>query len=325
MILSLALALAVSMPGKAQRPTRMNGTIDWIFWAPGATILFNARWLQSIRGDGSGLQRMSMRGWRGSWSPDLHAIAVNRSDGIGVIHLDGRGMQPLTREGNSPVWSPSGDRIAYSYFGDIRVVRADGSGDHLAVPLRFGENFDREFGWSSDGRQMVFSACLRRVPDGEECPDAVYTAELAHPRIRHRISPGRGTCPDWGRTGAIAYRAGHGVAIARPRTRPRIVLARAFSCPTWSPDGRSLAVDGARKLVVISVDGVSRRSLGSFPPLPTCCASPAPPGPVWSPDGRFVAVVRTVQNRQSQVSYLLYVLRVRNGRANLIVQTPFGD
>jgi Tol biopolymer transport system component len=324
----LLAAAALSLPGggAARSQAQVGGVIDWISWAPGATILFDGQGVHSISADGTRVQLMSARGGHGSWSPSRGSIAVTYAGwGIALAELGRRGLRRLTRAGNSPVWSPSGDRIAYAAIDGIRVVRRDGSNDHLAIPLRRGQNFTRENDWSPDGRRLVFSACLRGVAEGQVCPDAVYTAPLARPRARRRISPGGGTCPDSSPSGAVAYNSPNGIAVvAAPGAKPRIAVARAASCATWSPDGRLLAVEGRRSLIVARADARARRRLVSLPPLPTCCAFPQAAAPVWSPDGRMIAVARPIEGREATVSYRLYVVSVATGRARVIVRTAYG-
>jgi dipeptidyl aminopeptidase/acylaminoacyl peptidase len=320
------LPFALTASASAQPHVRVNSGITWISWAPGSTILFDGAGVQSIRPDGSRLQLLSRRGAHGSWAPDGGWFAVTIGDtGIGVLKVGRPGLSRLTRAGSMPVWSPSGDRIAYRSLTGIRVVRRDGSNDHLAVALRNGQNFTREYDWSPDGRELVFSACLRPVRDGEICPDAVYRAPLARPRERRRVSPGGGTCPDMSSRGAIAYTTSTGLVIRPAGAGPRIAVTRPASCGAWSPDGRLLAVDGKRSLIVARADGTARRRLAVLPPLPTCCDVSRASAPVWSPDSRSIAVARPIEGRETRIAYRLYVVDVATGRARLIVTTPYGS
>jgi hypothetical protein len=326
-VVVLGSALLLAGAGGAGSQARPAWTIDWIAWAPGSSILFHGNGTHSIRADGSGSRRLLPRGYGASWAPDRRSLAVQFGEGgIAVAELRRSGLRRLTRGGFNPIWSPTGDRIAYqdSLFDDVRVVRADGSGDRIAIPLRFGQNFTRENDWSPDGRKLVFSACLRPVPEGQACPDAVYVADLARPANRRRISPNRGTCPDWSATGAIAFLDGGGVAVVRSLgSRPQRVLRSAASCPAWSPDGSRLAVEGPRSLLVARADGRSRYRLTTLPPLPCCTSYPNAPAPAWSPDGRRIAVARVLGHPQrvDLLQYRIYVVDVRTRKKRIVVQT----
>jgi Tol biopolymer transport system component len=307
--------------GSARSKGHQRWGFDWVAWAPGTSILFDADGTRELVPDGRGARRLLPNGYKAQWSPDRRRLAVvfGGPGGIAVAELGKPGLRSLTRSGFNPVWSPTGDRIAYNggaVFDHVRVVRPDGSGDHVAVPLRFGQNVTRENDWSPDGRRLVFSACLRPVQEGLDCSDAVFVAELARPRVRRRISPGQGTCPDWSSAGAIAYRTGGSVAVVPwVGARPRLAIRRASSCPAWSPDGSLLAAEGPRSLIVARADGRSRRRLTTLPP------SPIAPAPAWSPDGRHLAVARAVEPRRGRTQYRLYVVEVRTSRKRIVMQT----
>ena len=325
---AVGLLLLLPSAAPAGDEAHVVSSITWISWAPGGTILFDAGGVGSIGPDGTRFELLNTRGAHGAWFPDGGWIAVTIGDtGIGIIDvMDGRPrLRRLTRTGSMPVWGKGGTSgIAYASPRGIRVVGSDGSNDHLAIALRHGQNFRREYDWSADGRELVFSACLRPVPDGEICPDAVYRAPLARPSSRRRVSPGRGTCPDMSSRGAIAYNTPTALVVRPRHARPRIAVARPASCGTWSPDGGLLAVEGRKSLIVARADGRSRRRVAVLPPLPTCCAVSRAPAPVWSPDGRAIAVARPIEGRDTRIGYRLYVVDAATGRVRLIVTTPYG-
>ena len=85
-----------------------------------------------------------------------------------------------------------------------------------------------------------------------------------------------------------------GVYTMKPDGSDRTLVVRNGSSPTWSPDGKSLAVvrqpylESARtQLVVVSADGADERVL-----LPkTGTAQTFFSTPAWSPDGKLIAFV----------------------------------
>jgi hypothetical protein len=327
-LVPLALALLlVSAGGADSSPAaRVGHPVDWVSWAPGPTLLFAASDLYSIQKDGRGLRRVVRAASGGSWSPDGR-IAFEPDDSRVAVTAP-NGSRRLVRRGFGPIWSPAGDRLAYSTRFDLRVMRADGSADRAVVPLPWGQDRFRELGWSPDGRQLVFSQCRRATPQSGYCRDAeqgvgVFTAFVDGPRRLRSVSRGYGHCPDWSRRGRIAFSTSRGVVVANADgSSARLAFARPLRCAVWSPDGRLLAVEGARSLVLTTADGKARWRVAALPPPPRCCGTPAAPAPAWSPDGRRVAVARSVEGPPFAISTRIYVVDVLARRARVIVTTP---
>jgi len=324
-----ALATAT---GAAPTPEGVRGDIVWITWAPGSTILFNANeGPYSVRPDGSGLRRVGPRGSHPVWAPDGSRIAVDVGDfpgSIVVMNADGSGAHRVRMGGMYPVWSPSGNRIAVTTTRRILVMNADGSAVRKVAALHWGQDFMRELDWSPDESRVVFSQCLRYVPEGDLCSgdrrEGTFTASADRTLGRKRRVVTVAGCPDWAPGPRIAVAGGHAVRVVEPDgSRPRVAVPRPIACGAWSPDGRLVAAETDGALILAKADASARWRVCKLPPPPFNLASELAPAPAWSPDGKWIAVARTLGNPERGTSSRIYVIRVRDGRARVIVRTPF--
>jgi Tol biopolymer transport system component len=240
-----------------------------------------------------------------------------------VATSTGKPVRRVTRDGQFPSWSPTGSALAFQTFGlnrpaAIWTVGTDGRRDQQLARLRLGEDYIRGPAWSPDGRSLAFGACLRAVREGDDCGDlrrgiGVF-AIRGDGTGRRRIAYGR--CPDWSPARQIALLASTSIAVVNgDGSGRRIVASGAASCPVWSPDGRSVAAEGARSLLVVASGARRARRVGKLPALPRCCLFPKPPAPAWSPDGSRIAVVRAVEGHAATLAYRVYVIRVRDPHA----------
>jgi Tol biopolymer transport system component len=342
MTIAAAVGLGVALGAAAATPAEPRAAgprepIDWIAWSPGPKIVFDAfvgtyalgtsgppRRLRTFRGFGNPV-----------WSPSGRLLALSSDEGgIVLAFPNGKLLRRISRDGVLPSWSPTAHALAFQTIGlerpaAIWTVQADGRRERRLASLRRGSDFSRGPAWSPDGGSLVFAACLRVVREGEDCGGlrrgiGIFTIRADGKGLR-RLAFGR--CPVWSPAREIAFSA-HGrvpgLAIAKSDGSGRRTVARAAtSCPAWSPDGRSVAAEGARSLLVAVRGSWTVRRVGRLPPFPTCCAYPAPPAPAWSPDGTSLAVVRPVEGRNATLSYRLYVVRVRDGRTRLLLRTPY--
>ena len=326
----VAVAAGAASTAPSAPPPQLTAEIVWVSWATGPAILFESNGVWSIRPDGTGLRRLStVEGGEPSWSPDGRRIALSWGDaGIAVMNADGSGLRHIRRrEGMTPMWSPDGRRIAFTTPRAVWTIGADGRGLRRVAALRHGIDPAREHDWSQDGRRIVFSQCLRRVPAGRLCHairggSAVFTAPADRTGAARRISRGHGWCPDWGTSGRMAFNSFDAVVVSRAdgsSARNRVRLPE--GCADWSPSGRLLAAQSKAGLMVAAAGGGQASRLAALPPLPKCCPFLSAPSSAWSPDGRWIAVARAVQGPEEQVSYRLYAVNVETGRARVLLQT----
>jgi Tol biopolymer transport system component len=145
-----------------------------------------------------------------SWSPDGRFIAYATYSGVEVIPSAGGRPRRIARAelAWTVAWSPDGSRIAFgnvtadSDFANVVVVAPDGSHRRTVVNGEAGENWGG-IAWSPDGRTL---AVARRSDEGGD-PDGV----------------------------ADLY-------LLRLNTGGKIDLGLDIASPSFSPDGRQLAV-----------------------------------------------------------------------------------
>jgi len=197
---------------------------------------------------------------------------------VAVMNLDGSGLTQLTQSaagfpnptgfinaeadasgGVSAAWSPDGKKIVFTaardgYQPSLFTMNADGSGQTRLTtnpaPDSVSPSWDLEPAWSPDGQTIVFYRLVETRQAG------IVLASLMTIR------------PDGSSLTAI----------------PGLGEQSTFPAPSWSPDSRHLAFDGAVNgvlgLVVSNADGSAARILVS---------GPIGHSASWSPDGTSIA------------------------------------
>ena len=203
-----------------------------------------------------------------------------------------------------PDWSPDGKRLLYDSEGDVFVTRRDRSLSRRLIRRAI------EPAWSANGRRLVFARDLHPVGGGRDDRD-LFVRSLRGGQAR-RITRGGGDSADWSSRGEIAFvrtdrRFRTDVYVVRPDGTGlrRLTRGNTGDQPSWSPDGRLLAIerrgsDDRLNIAVIDRQGRLKRTL----------TREGATDPVWSPDGSRIAFSR--RSRRFPIS-LLYTVRARGG------------
>jgi dipeptidyl aminopeptidase/acylaminoacyl peptidase len=251
-------------------------------------------------------------------------IAYQGTDGrLHVAGADGTGDRVVTTRGNAiaPRWSPQGDEIVYydeqlngPAQGQLVAVNpADGAARVLVPPAVRDPDLGTYWAylqprWSNDGRFVYYiqsggsrTNAIMRIPAGGGTPEELFYAVGT---ARFDISPtdGRIALTD----NAFSEERVQGsrlVVIAPDGTGLRTVLPRNgdhFYQPTWTPDGRSIAVrrqsgpnSPTSTLVLIDPATGAERMLGAIPGGSTYS---------FSPDGRWLVYAAPDARRLTVVS-----------------------
>jgi len=222
-------------------------------------VLVEADGVWIVRGDGS-KRRLGSYG-QATWSP--HGRYVAATDGRQLAVVDPVGEVRWTiiapRAVRDPRWSGTDvdTRIAYRSGGDLWVVAGDGTGerriarDVARVAPAWRPAADSKLGAQGPVHVVTYRTRNGRVravdaDSGRRIPPtaADRAAVPAPPSARNRLS-GRAVSPVTGARAVIRERGTSATLIVREPERRDVRVglpAGPLTGPTWSPDGRWLAV-----------------------------------------------------------------------------------
>jgi Tol biopolymer transport system component len=280
--------------------------------------------------------------WLSTGDVYCQALFVVRPDGSGLHRLSSC-PNPSVSYWTSPSWSPDRKKIAFAHCRDVSgtpgcyelyVMNADGS--HVRR-LTYNHLYDDHPAWSPDGKRLVFTrgsvdaatGALRNLDLWVINSDGSHP----HPLIRDRWLESN---PVWSPSGGLiaflrhrpAYRT-VSLAVIKPDGTKRRGVAAVDAAggglgeqllllrPTWSPDGRRLALAGQGGLEIVTLRGRLVRK------YPVGGSDGRGFHPSWSADGKSIAFVRFEDTNSAS----LYVVTLSSGavRPLTTVRFPLDD
>ena len=209
--------------------------------------------------------------------------------------FDSTRQRPVVGIG-SPVLSPDGQQVAFRALNDIYVMRIGGS----PQPLTRDHWWKSDAAWSPDGRYLSYSTDRAGKLD-------IWLRDLATGEDRQltEFAGAAAVSASWSRDGSmLAFLdqtgAVHTVEVATGDIQQVFTATFEPGRPTWSPDGRVIALAAIKPYSARYREGLSKILLvdrmtgaGTYvDPLPfRSIQTRGDDGPVWSPDGTRMAFV----------------------------------
>ena len=265
--------LAVSRLGGRARVVFADGenvTWDWVDWSPGGRWLtgrltrsdvtppVTSAWVTAADGSASHeLPKPHLGTWDlPTWSPDDRRLAIATENNLLVGNGDGSGLHPVGPFPPVGAWSPDGGQFAYLRDGDVWIAGWDGTGARDLTRFEFGGTWQAT--WSPAGDTLA-------VIQG----NVLWLVKLDGSRSRVGLDPGLSldtAVMRWSPDGVrMALEAGGAIYLVAADGSSVVRLDGATN-PSWSPDSRFLASQGAgpgnTRLAVANADGSGRRPFG---------------------------------------------------------------
>jgi Tol biopolymer transport system component/cytosine/adenosine deaminase-related metal-dependent hydrolase len=196
----------------------------------------------------------------------------------------------------SPVASPDGKRVAFRALNALWLLTI---GDPAPTRLVSDGYFNSDPDFTPDGRSLIYTS--DRAGDADLWERNLKTgaerrlSSLPGAQLAPRVSPD-GTRVAYNDQDGVTWVLNLATGVPTQVTPPLFMPGR----PTWSPDGRTVALAAVKPYSRRFREGTSQILTVDLPtgtltytePMPhASIATRGDDGPVWSPDGRYLAFV----------------------------------
>jgi Tol biopolymer transport system component len=322
---------AMNLASGAERKLASSGRNDAPSWGPSGALVYHATQGQSSRYEINGKNITgdeNVFAFRAGWlSPDelvyvsdgkirarsISKASVRTIEFSATLQVNHAEYTPRKRDFDSraprrvlgivkPVISPDGKTVAFSALGDIYLMPIGGK----PVNITNSPFLDTEAAWSADGSQLAWAS------DRAGGRMEIWVRDMKSGAEKRVVSlSSAAMAPAWSPDGThIAYIDVNAIwrhsdiEVINLATKEVATLAEGIfapGIPTWSPDGKRVAVaalkpyssrfrEGTNQVLSMLADGSGGDQW--YAPVPNLTIdSRVGDGPVWSPDGTRMAVV----------------------------------
>ena len=325
-----------------------------VAWSSNGVLAFSdLAGVYTARSDGVGRRRLTKKRGALHWSPDGRRLALASDGEVFTIAGGSGGVRQLTHQqsDDEPEWSPDGRQIVFTRGepDSVYVMRSDGSGrrlvgrgsgarwspdgarlayvqrEHIVVAdLATGTHRDLAAGtspaWSPDGKQLTFVryTYLPSSHGPELAGSSLWAVRADGSELRRLQQEAELYDPTWSpdgkRIAVLAMDNVGWVELVDPDSGSTKVLDVDAEDLRWSPDGDTLAFWSYNGIGVLDVETGTTKTLAHSDSLQYRDV-------VWSPDGHRIGFVRCANPDGAPATCDVYAINVDGSDLRRLTRT----